>query len=364
MTRLAFAVMVTAGVLLFAEPGFAAATPRTCPTGITKDMVINYNDDVSCQLDVIGEIDFYRFQGTAGEQIQITMSGIIKGPCFNLFDPTNTSVQEVCQAAPGVGVVSAAFTLAKTGTYTIRAYDYGFDQTFHYRIYLERYSPPLGALAIAYGQNQAGRIEPAEEVDQWVFVGTSGDQIGIQVTNTLPKGPCFDLWQPDGTLMGTFCNGSPGGTLIRSEFTLLMSGTYLIRVYDLGLDSTWDYNLFLQCLGTCTIGTLGIPTLSIALTGCTTCANGDNFVARLNVVNMPTAATELKVGLYLPDKSQVPAVYPHLELPSGFTFDGEILRGPITASQQRGTWMLCGRVIGLAGGDILAASCQTFTIAP
>ena len=43
---------------------------------------------------------------------------------------------------------------------------------------------------------------------------------------------------------------------------------------------------------------------------------------------MPAATTELKVGLYLPDKSQVPAVYPHLELPSGFTFDGEILRGP------------------------------------
>ena len=60
----------------------------------------------------------------------------------------------------------------------------------------------------------------------------------------------------------------------------------------------------------------------------------------------------------------MPASDPHLELPPGFTFDGEILRGTITAAHQRGTWMLCGRIIGLAGGDILAASCQTFTIAP
>ena len=99
-------------------------------------MVINYNDYVSCALDRPEETAFYRFQGTAGEKIQITISANKNwGPCFRLFDPTNTSIQEVCPSPPyGATVLTASFTLSKTGTYTIRTYDSGFNETFQYRM--------------------------------------------------------------------------------------------------------------------------------------------------------------------------------------------------------------------------------------
>ena len=364
MTRGFSVIMPLAGLLVLAVNGFAVSTPRTCPAGITKDMVINYNDDVSCALDVVGEVDFYRFQGTAGEKINIDMLGdAFNGPCFSLYDPTNTKVQDVCGTGSTVSP-SAMFTLAKTGTYTIRAYDLNFDGTFHYRIYLERYFPPLGALPIAYGQTLAGSIGSGEVVDQWVFSGASGDQVGIQVTGNTFNGPCFQLWQPDGTMLNNTLCGTGSVVNPRGEFTLAQTGTHLVRVYDWRIDNAFNYNLFLQCLGTCTVGTLGISTLSIAPTGCTACVNGNIFSARLTVANMPASTTELKLGFYLPDKSQMPVSDPHLELPAGFTFDGEIVRGTINASHQRGDWMLCARIIGLSGGDILAASCQSFTITP
>ena len=103
-------------------------------------MTISYNDDVTCQIDYIGETAFYRFQGTAGEKISIVMSASYQyGPCFSLWDPTNTRIQEVCAGGyPGQFVISATYTLGKTGTYTVRAYDQSFDGTFSYKLYLER----------------------------------------------------------------------------------------------------------------------------------------------------------------------------------------------------------------------------------
>jgi hypothetical protein len=368
MTRIFSAVLLAVGVLVLTVNGFAASTPRTCPTGITKDMVINYNDYVTCSLDYIGETAFYRFQGTTGEKISIVMSASSAyGPCFSLWDPTNTRIQEVCEGGYyGQTVISATYTLGKTGTYTVRAYDAGFDNMFSYKLYLERFYPSYGAVPIAYGQNPSGSIGPAEETDQWAFAGAKNDQIAIQVNAQYQYGPCFTLHQPDGTIIQTICEGGYyGQTLIRGEFTLPATGTYLIRVSDNGGDNTWDYNLLLQCMGTCTAGTLGLPTVNISLTGCTTaCKTGDTFSAKLTASNPPGKITELKLGFYLPDASTTSVGYPHLELPPQFTFDGEVLRGPITAAHPRGNWRFCGRVIELAVGDILAASCQAFTIVP
>jgi hypothetical protein len=105
------------------------------------------------------------------------------------------------------------------------------------------------------------------------------------------------------------------------------------------------------------------PSVNITLTGCTTaCVNGNAFSATLATANLPNKTTELKFGFILPDTTTVPVGDPHTELPPQYTFNGQVLSGPILAAMQRGSWSLCARIVDLAEGETLAASCQPFTL--
>lgn len=353
---LAIVLLMVAGLTQTAE---AKPTAKTCPLTGAIDMTINYNDDVSCQIDPAAAIALFRFQGTAGEKINVAVSAsYYDGPVIALYDPSGTKLSTVYS---GSYVVSSDYSLTQTGLYTIRVYDNNFNNTLTFRVFLERWYPALSPSPIVYGQSLSASLTPGEVTDQYAFSGTTGDSIALQVSSAYYDGPVFVLHKPNGDVLDSKYAGT---YVVRGEYILPTSGTYLIRVFDNNRNNAWDYSLFLQCLNTCATGTLGLPTVSVALTGCTTCKTGDTFSAKLTASNSPAKNTEMKLGFYLPDASTTPVGDPHLELPPQFTFNGEVLRGPITPAHQRGTWLLCGRVIELAVGEILAASCQSFTITP
>jgi len=323
-------------------------------------MAITYNDYVTCQLDTTGEIAFYRFAGTSGERFMILVSASNNtGPCWALYNPTGTLAKQVCPW--GAYVAADEVTLAETGTFTIRVFDNGHNNVWTYAIYLERMNPPISPTMISFGQKLTGkRIDPAPESDQYAFTGTAGDSIAIQMDASDNTGPVAGVYKPNGDLLQQVAPW--GGYVARMELVLPATGTYLIRASDNGRNTTFDYSLFLQCLGACTGVSVAIPTNELTLTGCTTCNVGGTFSAKLTTSNVPGKTTELKLGFYFPDNTQHAAGEPHLELPPGFTFDGEFLRLPITASHPKGNYRVCARILEIAAGDILAASCQSFVV--
>jgi hypothetical protein len=324
-------------------------------------MVLDYNDHVTCQLDTVGEVAFYRFQGTAGQRVLIALKASYHyGPCAALYNPAGTLVQENC---PWGGYVAASeYTLAATGLFTVRVHDNGYDHTWSYTFYIERLNPPYSATPISYGQTMNGSTDPALESDQYVFGGTAGDSIAVQMTSSYHYGPVVEVYKPSGDRIQIVAPW--GGYVARLEFVLPETGTYLIRTSDNGRDHSFTYSLLLQCLGSCTGNSPVFPSVTLALTGCTACSPGSTFSARLTTTNFPSKTSELKVGFYYPDNRQEAAGDPHLELPPGFSFNGDFLRLPITGSHPPGAYRVCARIVELAAGDILAASCQNFTVVP
>lgn len=337
----------------------AAANRRTCPSAITKDVALSFNDYVSCQLDAPGETVFFRFQGTADQLVMIAMIASYKyGPCFAVFDPSGARVKEVCQW--GSDVSAGEILLTQTGIYTIRAWDNGFNDLFSFGLYLERIVPQFGATPISYGQTVTDRIDPGLETDQYTFTGSSGDSVAVQMTANNKYGPAFAVLDPSGKVIQETAQW--GSSVARLEFILPMTGTYLLRLYDNGRNDTFDYTVLLQCLGACSRIPPVYPTATLPLTGCTTCKPGDTFSAKLATTNFPDKTTELKIGFYFPDNTQHAAGDPHLELPPGFSFNGDFLRLPITAAHPKGNYRVCARIVEIAAGDILTAACQSFVV--
>lgn len=86
------------------------------------DMPILYSDAVSCSIDPPGDVDIFRFLGTAGDVVTVRASRVGGGnPCVELFDPGGGQVDDIC----GASVAGIDATLGQTGLYSILASENG-----------------------------------------------------------------------------------------------------------------------------------------------------------------------------------------------------------------------------------------------
>jgi hypothetical protein len=93
----------------------ALADGRDCEAEPT-DMFIDYADLINCALDLIGDIDVFRFTGGSGEAVRVQISGsaFFNSACFELFDPDGMPLGErTC------GNRSADYRLERTGSHAI-----------------------------------------------------------------------------------------------------------------------------------------------------------------------------------------------------------------------------------------------------
>lgn len=372
MTRTLFTFIFV--LFAFHQTAVAAANQRACPTSGPISVTIDYGDDfnTNCQLTSAGQIAAFLFQGTTGDQIAIAVkSQWGNGPCIGLYDPTNAKLADTCSSCNYVGCVAysvgSAFTLATTGQYTIRVHDSGYSKTGTFGVMLECYFPVVTASPLTLGQPSSANTVNGETIDDWSVSGAAGEDLTVQVSSSYGNGPCFSLAGPAGVIVGGVCSSCNYvgcvSYLARGEYTLPANGTYAVRVYSIGYTETGNYSVLGQCLASCPAPGPVFPSVNITLTGCTTaCVNGNAFSATLATANLPNKTTELKFGFILPDTTTVPVGDPHTELPPQYTFNGQVLSGPILAAMQRGSWSLCARIVDLAEGETLAASCQPFTL--
>jgi len=222
-------------------PSVASAQKGMPCTSDPVDMFIMYGNLITCSLDQPGIVDIYRFNGTAGQRIEIVADGA--NPCIELVGVTTGCGNGARNWVDKV--------LTTTQEYTIRVYDYYPNGTGPYTLDLESVVPPSpNARQTAYGQYLTDQINPAGDIEPvFSFTASVGDVVDILSDGA---NPCITLYAPDTVTSWNGCgNGSQNE--IRTQ-PLTLAGTYTILVYDYYPNGSGPYSVDLQCLsGPCVV---------------------------------------------------------------------------------------------------------------
>lgn len=239
----------------FSSAANATANQVTCSTSFP--MTIAYGDDVSnCKLSTVGQIALLQFQGNAGDKVTIVVNASwSNGPCIGLYDPTNTKLSDAC----GVNYpyndynISADFTLAMSGQYSIRVHDANYTSTGTFGLMLDCWYPAVVVSPLTVGTSSNGSTVNGETIDEWTFPGNSGEDLTLQVNSSYSNGPCYILLEPGGAAVGSACgvNYPYNDYQARGEYTLPATGAYVVRVYSYGFSESGTYSLLAQCLASC-----------------------------------------------------------------------------------------------------------------
>lgn len=213
---------------------------------------------VESALGTASESDTYAFDAEAGEIATITSSETAAGlnACWELYGPSGTSLANAC--------IQGTVTLPDTGSYTMRVFDNGDNDTGPYALSFAIVSPTASrcAAAIACGQNPTPIISPRTNLDTFALT-TTLDSEGVRIITTGAGGafsPCWTVFADPGA--GPTAAGTPTPVCGQGDVLLPHAGTHVIRVSDAGDDATGSYGLGIVCLGTATPSPTGTPTLS------------------------------------------------------------------------------------------------------
>ncbi len=221
-----------------------SVTPKPC-VAEPGEMTIAFGDLINCDITPVGDVDIYRFQGSAGQtvRVQLTQRTGPGTPYFEIYDPTDVRI--AYGGSWNAAIVAQDVKLTGTGTYTIRVADVSYDQTMAYQLYLQRVIPPLSPTPISFGQVLTGDLGFQGEVDLYTFSGVAGQSVRIQLSQVSGPGtPLFELYDPSDARIAY--GGSWNAAIVAQDVKLTGTGTYTIRAEDVNLDQTMSYEIYLQ----------------------------------------------------------------------------------------------------------------------
>src|SRR5947207_2008404 len=182
----------------------------------------------------VGQSNTYKFSVEAGETVSITahQTSAFLVACWELYDPEGSVVFGACGQAEK--------TLAPAGTYTIRVFDNGDNETGTYDLNLVVISDTASSCAqpILCGDTLVRSIAATGESDTYRFVAAAGEAVSITTRETGGfLTACWEIYDPQGISLGTACG--------QTEKTLATAGGYTIRVSDNDdtEPGTYDVNL-------------------------------------------------------------------------------------------------------------------------
>jgi hypothetical protein len=200
-------------------------------------------DVVMSSIDGPSEVDYWTFSAGAGDTIELTLTG--SGFTFparasaRLFSPSNADLGGFLASSLNT------FTLPETGQYSVRVNSSNFFSGGNYWLGLACRAP-LGSAEgnLACGDLIMSSIDGPSEVDYFTFSAVADDSIVLTLAETsgFPTSvPFATVFNPDGSLLGTFGPGS-------QPFTLPQTGQYAIRINASTLVQTGTYDIALSCL--------------------------------------------------------------------------------------------------------------------
>ncbi len=228
---------------------------------ITVGQTVNGNLAVTdCQLEDGTLIDFYSFNGTAGQPIFISMNSAAFDTYLYLLDDTGEIIEENDDTGTGtnsrIPIDGGVITLPYTGEYIIGANQFD-PATGAYSLTLGT-SPACAATPIAYNQTVNGTLASTDcavniagepfYTDIYTFNGTAGQQISIAM-NSAAVNSYLILHTPSGT--GSVDDDDSGGgenariPVGSGLFTLPQTGTYTIEASSFDSFEVGAYTLVL-----------------------------------------------------------------------------------------------------------------------
>jgi hypothetical protein len=265
--------------------------PPTCPA-LTFGAA-----PVAGTIAAAGEIDCFRFSGTAGDRIRVRLpetSGALSA-IVEVVRPDGTT--QSCATSSN----DTTCTLEDTGAHRIFVYDQTGLKTGDYVVSAQRLNNPAGCTALTFGAAPTtAAIAAAGQTDCFSFAGTAGDRIRVRVAETAGS-----LWavqemvRPNGTTLAC-------GPSLNADATCVLNvtGQYRILVDDNSGTATGSFAIAVQSLGNptgCTALSFGAaPTAatigSVAELDCYTFTGAAGDRIRVRVVetsgNPPFFATQ------------------------------------------------------------------------
>jgi Putative binding domain, N-terminal/Calx-beta domain len=251
-------------------------------------------------------VDLYTFNGTAGQQISVTMtssSGNAIDPYLYLLLPNGELIAEDDNGGGGsvahIPTVGDFARLPVSGTYTIVANTVATSQSGNYNLTLTQ-GPTCTSTPIALGGTANGALAPGDcriledgsFIDAYTFNGTAGQQIVLSLTSgNSGLVPVLFLLAPNGDTLAI--ERSPTGSdtaripVGSGSFTLPTTGAYTVLANSFAAGQTGNYTFRLinpaGCTSTLTPtsrdvgGTGGQFTVAVATQGgCTLTAVSNN----------------------------------------------------------------------------------------
>ena len=248
--------------VLVAKTSDAATDPCQTAIAITVGQTLNGTlSTSSCVLDDGTYIDFYSFNGTAGQAVSISLSSSAFDTYLYLLDADGNTVEEDDDSNNStdsrIPMDAGVITLPSTGTFYIGVNSYDAGATGAYTVSLN--SPPANCAthALAYNQTVNGTLTTSScltedsggyyYADLYTFSGTAGQQITI-AQNSSSFDAYLILHTPSGA-NSLADDDSGGGTnaLIPTSgtYTLPETGVYTIEATTSDETETGAYALIL-----------------------------------------------------------------------------------------------------------------------
>ena len=227
-----YAVRVTANTLVHTGSYWLGFECRL-PLGPATPLVCG--DIVAEMINGPSEVDWFTFDGSNGDMIDLTLTSSGFTALGRLFSPSGADL----------GAFSAntlnEFALQETGQYAVRVTANTLVHTGSYWLGLECRLPLGPATPLVCGGIAAEMINGPSEVDWFTFDGSNGDMVELTLTSS-GFTACARVFSPTGADLGSFCANS------LKALSLTETGTYSVRIHANTLVSTGSYSLGLNCL--------------------------------------------------------------------------------------------------------------------
>jgi len=219
-TILVYSIMLFSFTLFFSPHSYAADEPKSCVEG--NDVTIFYGEIYACKIETPGDIDAFRFSGTAGDFIRIQLSGYnfsFNAAEAEIFDngiPPNSITKFKANN-------SFDFTIEETGRqYTLLVSETGNDSTIGYTVSLQcvvgscqnTSSPPPSSSARLINISTRGWVSTGDSVmiggfiiggstAKKVLITAKGPALADANVPSVLNDPHLTLYNPSGQVIVT-----------------------------------------------------------------------------------------------------------------------------------------------------------------